>query len=91
MSLKPHAIFILQTMGNIWSFEPKLWQDSDWEEVQAGDVETDQDLLYSAGVTSFGRSKNEHLDAMAKVFNEVWLFMCIYKYIYIYVYLFITY
>ncbi|KAK9276415.1 hypothetical protein L1049_005948 [Liquidambar formosana] len=45
-------------------------EDSDWEEVQAGDVETDQDLLYSAGVTSFGRSKNEHLDAMAKVFDE---------------------
>ncbi|KAL5553552.1 hypothetical protein UlMin_040953 [Ulmus minor] len=45
-------------------------QDSDWEEVGAEDVEADKDLLYSAGITSFGRPTNEHLEAMAKVFNE---------------------
>lgn len=48
-----------------------MLQGSDWEEVQAEDVEADKDLLYSAGVTSFGRPTNEHLEAMAKVFNEV--------------------
>ncbi|GMN38872.1 hypothetical protein TIFTF001_008103 [Ficus carica] len=45
-------------------------EDSDWEEVQAEDVEAEKDLLYSAGATSFGRPTHEHLEAMAKVFNE---------------------
>ncbi|PON44541.1 Coatomer beta subunit [Parasponia andersonii] len=45
-------------------------EGSDWEEVQAEDVEADKDLLYSAGVTSFSRPNSEHLEAMAKLFNE---------------------
>ena len=53
-----------------------MLQDSDWEEVGAEDVEADKDLLYSAGITSFGRPTNEHLEAMAKVFNEVFSFSC---------------
>lgn len=51
-----------------------MLQDSDWEEVQAEDVEAEKDLLYSAGATSFGRPTHEHLEAMAKVFNEVFFF-----------------
>lgn len=47
-------------------------QDSDWEEIQAEDVETDQDLVISSGATSFGRPTYEQLEAMAKVFDEVW-------------------
>ncbi|KAA8529237.1 hypothetical protein F0562_033964 [Nyssa sinensis] len=45
-------------------------EDSDWEEVQAADIETDQDLLCSAGAGSYSRPTNEYLDAMAKAFNE---------------------
>lgn len=45
-------------------------EDSDWEEVQAEDVEAEKDMLYSAVATSFGRPSHEHLEAMAKVFNE---------------------
>ncbi|XP_057962818.1 uncharacterized protein LOC131154215 [Malania oleifera] len=45
-------------------------EDSDWEDVQDGDVETDQDFPYSASATSFGRPSYEHLDAMVKVFSE---------------------
>ncbi|XP_024018243.1 importin-9 isoform X1 [Morus notabilis] len=45
-------------------------EDSDWEEVQAEDVEAEKDLLYSVGVTSSGRPTHEHLEAMAKVFDE---------------------
>lgn len=47
-------------------------QDSDWEEIQAEDVETDQDLVISSGAISFGRPTYEQLEAMAKVFDEVW-------------------
>lgn len=45
-------------------------EDSDWEEVEGGDVEADQTLLHSADATSFGRPTSEHLNAMAKAFNE---------------------
>nr|KAJ0216062.1 hypothetical protein LSAT_V11C300125630 [Lactuca sativa] len=45
-------------------------QESDWEEVEAGDAEIEQDLLYSTGTTSFTRPSNGYLDAMAKAFNE---------------------
>lgn len=48
-----------------------MWQDSEWEEVQAEDAETDQDILYSAGLTSSGRVSNHYLESMAKAFNEV--------------------
>ncbi|XP_021815145.1 importin-9 isoform X2 [Prunus avium] len=45
-------------------------QDSDWEEVEADDVELDKDLMYSAGVTSSGRPSHQHLEAIAKAFNK---------------------
>lgn len=45
-------------------------EDSDWEEVQEGDVESDKDLIYSTGAASLGRPTYEHLEAMAKVYNE---------------------
>lgn len=48
-----------------------MYQDSDWEEVQAGDAEMDQDLLHSLSATSSGRPTYEHLEAMEKVFNKV--------------------
>ncbi|KAF3430975.1 hypothetical protein FNV43_RR25705 [Rhamnella rubrinervis] len=42
-------------------------EDGDWEEVEGEeDVEADKVLLYS----SFSRPTHEHLEAMAKVFNE---------------------
>lgn len=53
-------------------------QDSDWEEVEADDVELDKDLMYSAGVTSSGRPSHQHLEAIAKAFNKV---LCCYLYI----------
>ena len=66
-------LFRLQTglELNILNLRPP--QDSEWEEIQAEDVETDQDLVFSSGVTSFGRPTYEQLEAMAKVFDEVWL------------------
>lgn len=45
-------------------------EDSDWEEVEADDVELDKDLMYSAGVTSSGRPSHQHLEAIAKAFNK---------------------
>ncbi|KAJ4710633.1 importin-9-like [Melia azedarach] len=45
-------------------------EDSDWEEVQEGDVESEKDLIYSTGVGSLGRPSYEHLEAMAKIYNE---------------------
>ncbi|CAK9157331.1 unnamed protein product [Ilex paraguariensis] len=45
-------------------------EDSEWEEVQAGDVETGCELLYSAGATSDSRPTYDYLDAMARAFNE---------------------
>lgn len=47
-----------------------LLQDSDWEEVREGDEETDKDMMYLEGATS-NRPTHEHLEAMAKAFNEV--------------------
>lgn len=34
-------------------------------------MESGKELLYSSGATSFGRPTYEHLEAMAKVYNEV--------------------
>lgn len=48
-----------------------MLQDSEWEEVEAEDAETDQDILYSAGSTISGRVKNSYLESMAKTFDEV--------------------
>ncbi|XWS64118.1 hypothetical protein CRYUN_Cryun06bG0159400 [Craigia yunnanensis] len=46
-------------------------EDSDWEEIHEGDMQSDKDLLSSAAATPFGRSANElHLEAMAKAYNE---------------------
>ncbi|GAB2297097.1 hypothetical protein Dimus_031196 [Dionaea muscipula] len=45
-------------------------EDSDWEEIEAGDVETDQSLVFVAGAKSLGRPTFEELAAMAKVFDE---------------------
>ncbi|XP_034199344.1 importin-9 isoform X1 [Prunus dulcis] len=45
-------------------------EDSDWEEVEADDVQLDKDLMYSAGVTSSGRPSHQHLEAIAKAFNK---------------------
>ncbi|KAM7468419.1 hypothetical protein LguiB_015981 [Lonicera macranthoides] len=42
-------------------------EDSEWEEVQAGAVEADEDLLFSA---SYGRPTDGYLDAMAKAFED---------------------
>ncbi|KAL3824041.1 hypothetical protein ACJIZ3_020070 [Penstemon smallii] len=45
-------------------------EDSDWEEVQNGDVGDDEDFIYSAGTTSHSKPTYEYLDSLAKVFNE---------------------
>ncbi|KAK1551997.1 hypothetical protein Q3G72_008654 [Acer saccharum] len=45
-------------------------QDSDWEDIQEGDVEPDKDLFYLAGATSAGRPTYEHLQAIATAYNE---------------------
>lgn len=44
-------------------------EDSDWEEVQNGDA-TPHDIMYSASVPSNANPSVEHLNAMAKVFDE---------------------
>ena len=55
-------------------------QDSDWEEVQNGDA-TPHDIVYSASVPSNANPSVEHLNAMAKVFDEVYIskkfFLCV--------------
>ncbi|KAG2377099.1 uncharacterized protein HKW66_Vig0176730 [Vigna angularis] len=43
--------------------------DSDWEEVEADGIENDRDFLYSVS-SPLGKATDEHLQAMAKVFNE---------------------
>ncbi|KAE8663903.1 ARM repeat superfamily protein isoform 4 [Hibiscus syriacus] len=44
--------------------------DSDWEEIH-GDMDADKDLLSSAAAAApFGKSGYEHLEVMAKVYNE---------------------
>ncbi|TXG56751.1 hypothetical protein EZV62_018064 [Acer yangbiense] len=45
-------------------------EDSDWEDIQEGDVEPDKDLFYLAGATSAGRPTYEHLQAIATAYNE---------------------
>lgn len=45
-------------------------EDSDWEEVDAGDADIDQDLLHVTTVKSSGKPAYEHLAAMAKVFEN---------------------
>ncbi|XP_039044693.1 importin-9-like [Hibiscus syriacus] len=45
-------------------------EDSDWEEIH-GDMDADKDLLSSAAAAApFGKSGYEHLEVMAKVYNE---------------------
>lgn len=43
-------------------------EDSDWEEVQTDGIESDKEFLHS--VSALGKPSYEHLEAMAKVFNE---------------------
>lgn len=45
-------------------------EDSDWEEVQDGDVETDETLILSSSAIPRGRPSHDYLDAMAKAFDE---------------------
>ncbi|KAJ7954019.1 Importin 9 [Quillaja saponaria] len=45
-------------------------EDSDWEEVQAGEIDGDTDFPYSISAASSSRPTYDHLEAMAKVFNE---------------------
>ncbi|CAN6236030.1 unnamed protein product [Urochloa humidicola] len=45
-------------------------EDSDWEEVQNGDTSITDDVIYSASVPSNVNPSVEHLNAMAKVFDE---------------------
>ncbi|XP_021292945.1 importin-9 [Herrania umbratica] len=58
---------LIEIQEQVWDAED---EDSDWEEIHEGDMEADKDLLYSAAATPFGRSANEHLEAMAKAYNE---------------------
>ena len=48
-----------------------MFQDDEWEEVEAEDTETNQNMLYSAGANISGRVKNSYLESMAKSFDEV--------------------
>ncbi|PNY15107.1 importin-9-like protein, partial [Trifolium pratense] len=43
-------------------------EDSDWEEVQTDGIDNDKEFLSS--VSALGKPSYEHLEAMAKVFNE---------------------
>ncbi|KAF0904147.1 hypothetical protein E2562_032418 [Oryza meyeriana var. granulata] len=45
-------------------------EDSDWEEIQNGDTSIPHDMIYSASVPSNANPSVEHLNAMAKVFDE---------------------
>ncbi|KAG2574260.1 importin-9-like isoform X3 [Panicum virgatum] len=45
-------------------------EDSDWEEVQNGNTSIADDIIYSASVPSNANPSVEHLNAMAKVFDE---------------------
>jgi hypothetical protein len=45
-------------------------EDSDWEEVQNGNTSIADDIMYSASVPSNANPSVEHLNAMAKVFDE---------------------
>lgn len=50
-----------------------LFQDDDWEEVQRDDVENDQEFISSLSAAASGKPTYEHLEAIAKAFNEVCL------------------
>jgi len=52
-------------------FQILAFQDSDWEEVQNGNTSIADDIIYSASVPSNANPSVEHLNAMAKVFDEV--------------------
>ncbi|EOY01489.1 ARM repeat superfamily protein isoform 4 [Theobroma cacao] len=58
---------LIEIQEQVWDAKD---EDSDWEEIHEGDMEAEKDLLYSAAATPFGRSANEHLEAMAKAYNE---------------------
>ncbi|XVF43372.1 hypothetical protein PTKIN_Ptkin02bG0035000 [Pterospermum kingtungense] len=46
-------------------------EDSDWEEIHEGDMESENDLLPAAFATPYGSSAHDlHLEAMAKAYNE---------------------
>lgn len=45
-------------------------EDNDWEEVQNGDASISDDIIHSASVPSMTNPSVEHLNAMAKVFDE---------------------
>ncbi|XP_020264447.1 importin-9 isoform X2 [Asparagus officinalis] len=45
-------------------------EDSDWEEISESEGGIPQDILYSSSVPSNANPSVEHLDAMAKAFNE---------------------
>ncbi|KAG8075997.1 hypothetical protein GUJ93_ZPchr0006g45271 [Zizania palustris] len=45
-------------------------EDSDWEEIQNGDASIPHDMIYSASVPSNVNPSVEHLNAMAKIFDE---------------------
>ncbi|KAI9085743.1 hypothetical protein K1719_032349 [Acacia pycnantha] len=46
-------------------------EDDDWEEVQTGDdVENDQEFISSLSAAASGKPTYEHLEAIAKAFNE---------------------
>ncbi|KDP29326.1 hypothetical protein JCGZ_18247 [Jatropha curcas] len=45
-------------------------EESDWEEIQEGEAEPGDDLLYSAAGSSFSRTTYDQLEAMAKAFSE---------------------
>ncbi|XP_031273674.1 importin-9 [Pistacia vera] len=69
----PAKIFALLADALIEIQEQVLGDDDEqdsWEEVHEEDVESDKDLLYSSGATTLGRPTYEHLEAMAKVYNE---------------------
>uniref|UniRef100_A0A0E0E0H2 Importin-9 central HEAT repeats domain-containing protein n=1 Tax=Oryza meridionalis TaxID=40149 RepID=A0A0E0E0H2_9ORYZ len=54
-----------------WTKIPLPTKDSDWEEIQNGDSSIPHDMIYSASVPSNAKPSVEHLNAMAKVFDEV--------------------
>ncbi|XVF03079.1 hypothetical protein REPUB_Repub04eG0229800 [Reevesia pubescens] len=64
-------VMIIITVGVCLCFEPFVLEDSDWEEIHEGDMESDKDSLSSAAAAPFGWSANElQLEAMAKAYNE---------------------
>ncbi|CAK7326472.1 unnamed protein product [Dovyalis caffra] len=45
-------------------------EESDWEEIQGGVAESNDNLLHSVAAPSFGRTTYGQLEAMAKAYNE---------------------